>query len=80
VKVKNHDHFIDFTYAKDKMLAYTRSDENNEVIVIFNLHSSSKLFKLPEGKTYTGILGNSEKVENEFEIEPLSAFVGKLDN
>ncbi len=50
---------IEFIFAKGNKLGYKRFDDNNEIIVLFNMESETESFELPIGYTYINLFDGS---------------------
>ncbi|HEY9116125.1 MAG TPA: glycoside hydrolase family 13 protein, partial [Bacteroidales bacterium] len=64
---------IEFILAKGKTLAYKRFDQNDEIIVFFNLEDEPATLTLEEGKVYQNLFGNTGSVSEKIILEPLNA-------
>jgi cyclomaltodextrinase len=63
---------IEFIKAEGHTLIYKRYDEQNEVLVFFNLEEGSQNFPLPEGAVYKSLL-DDKVVSGVLHLEPLEA-------
>lgn len=68
---------IEFIKTKGKLLGYLRKNDQEEMIVLFNLSKEPAEFQLPEGKSYSGLLEDKNTYTNTVSVESLGAFVGK---
>ncbi len=68
---------IKFMVTKGKKLAYKRFDQQDEIIVLFNLESGEQTFTLPEKATYTDLLTDKKFTGNKFTLKTLTAAVLK---
>ncbi|NEW83352.1 MAG: hypothetical protein GZ094_13420 [Mariniphaga sp.] len=71
---------IEFITAKGKKLAYKRFDEENEIIVLFNIENSAQEFTLPENGKYLDLLTNSKFSGKVIKVKSLQALVLKRLN
>jgi glycosidase len=69
---------IEFIKAEGKLLGYTRQNDQEEIIVLFNLSEEPVEFQLPEGKSYNALLDKKGTFSGTVAVEALGAFVGKL--
>lgn len=67
---------FNFLTADGKLLVYSRLLDDEEIIVAFNLDSTSKAYQLPLEKTYKNLLDESTHSDMLY-LEPLSGFVLK---
>lgn len=68
---------IKFSRAHGGQLAYTRYDEQDEIIVCFNLDETTQKFDLPAGNDYIDLL-NVDSVHSKFlQLKPLHAAILK---
>jgi cyclomaltodextrinase / maltogenic alpha-amylase / neopullulanase len=70
---------IAFLRAEGKKLVYKRFDDNNEIIIMFNLETSNQNFSLPEKVTYRDLITNNLVSGNNITLQPLSALVLKKE-
>jgi len=68
---------ISFISAKGKTLAYTRFNEESQIIVLFNLESSPVLFELPEKADYQNLLNSIQISGKTITLDPLTAVILK---
>jgi cyclomaltodextrinase / maltogenic alpha-amylase / neopullulanase len=68
---------ITFLAAEGKKLAYKRSDSKDEIIVIFNLESTTQSFTLPPKSNWTDLLTNKKIEGKTITLKALSAAVLK---
>lgn len=66
---------IEFILAKGKKLAYKRFDEENEIIVFFNLENEQQSFNLENGKVFTDLLTDRNEITKNITLKPLNAAV-----
>jgi len=70
---------IKFLLAENNMLSYLRFNENDEILVLFNLDEEEESFKLPEGTTWKNLLHDTDTVNGEINLDPMSAVVLEKD-
>lgn len=79
---KNNPVFMDgdfnFLKAQGKTLVYSRTDANNEVVVLFNMGDKPDVYFLPDKAVYTDLM-NGGLLEGELELPSLSALVLKRE-
>jgi len=68
---------IAFIKAEGKTLAYKRYDKDHEIIVLFNLESTKKVFELPASSSYTNLLTNTTVKTKTISLAPLTAAILK---
>lgn len=68
---------IRFLTAEGKKLAYSRYDDNNEVIACFNLGTTTTEFQLPQGNRYINLLTNEKVVQGVLKLKGLNAAILK---
>ncbi len=68
---------ITFLAAEGKKLAYKRSDSKDEIIVIFNLETTSQGFALPPKSNWIDLLTNKKITGNSIVLKTISAAVLK---
>ncbi|MFC0185255.1 alpha-amylase family glycosyl hydrolase [Pseudarcicella hirudinis] len=68
---------IEFIITDGKKLAYKRADQRNEILVIFNLESTTEVFNLPEKSKYSNLLNNDKNIARKVIIPPLSSVILK---
>jgi glycosidase len=68
---------IIFLAAEGKKLAYKRSDSKDEIIVIFNLESTTQGFALPPESSWIDLLTNKKVTGNSISLKTLSAAILK---
>ncbi|MFN8888147.1 MAG: hypothetical protein ACK5WF_11855, partial [Cyclobacteriaceae bacterium] len=59
---------IEFLKAEGKLLGYTRFDDKNEIIVLFNIDDSEHTFSLPANSFYTELLYNQKVISGTITI------------
>jgi beta-galactosidase GanA len=67
---------LDFIITEGKKLGYKRYDDNNELIVFFNLEKEKAVFNLPSAN-YTDLLSNKMVTGKTVLLNPLTAVVLK---
>lgn len=67
---------IEFIVADGNKLGYKRFDNNNEIIVLFNMESQSEDFELPKEFSYINLFDNT-RVANSITLDPVSGVVLK---
>lgn len=67
---------MEFLEAKENLLAYKRFDNENEIIVIFNMDKESRKFSLPEGYSYTNLF-NDKSVKTSVKLKSESGIILK---
>lgn len=67
---------IEFLEAEGNRLKYRRYDNNNEIVVIFNMEDNTQQFDLPEGNNYINLINESESSDN-ITLEPKSGVILK---
>jgi len=68
---------LTFLAAEGKRLAYKRSDTKDEIIVIFNLESTTQSFTLPQNPTWIDLLTNKKITIHSITLKKLSAAILK---
>ncbi len=68
---------IEFIIAEGKRLGYRRYNDNNEIIVLFNLEKSKAIFKLPASAAYKNLLTGKTFTGNKIILNRLDAAVLK---
>ena len=68
---------IKFIITEEKKLGYKRYDDNNEIIVLFNLEKSKAVFKLPASAAYKNLLTGKTFTGNKIILNRLDAAVLK---
>jgi hypothetical protein len=63
----------EFITAAGKQLSYRYNDGKEDIVVLFNLDSVSRLFTLPEDGFYTDLLSGETSTGKTLKLEPLSA-------
>lgn len=63
---------IEFIKAEGNILAYKRFDDDNEIIVVFNVGDKSYNFEFPVGNSYSSLIDGSLIIDNHINIDPLS--------
>lgn len=66
---------IAFLECQGKRLVYKRFDEQNEIIIMFNLEASDKNFSLPAKGIYLDLLTNKKFTGDNIILNPLTAVV-----
>jgi len=66
-----------FLLAEGEHLAYERSDENNNIIVIFNLDENELFFDLPENEQYIDLLTEDQEYKGSVKVKAMQAVVLK---
>jgi glycosidase len=69
---------FNFLKAQGKTLVYSRTDANNEVVVLFNMGDKPDVYFLPDKAVYTDLM-NGGLLEGELELPSLSALVLKRE-
>ena len=69
---------IEFLTAEDNKLMYRRYDNNDEIIVIFNMEDDAQVFDLPGMYNYKNLLGKSTAM-HKITLEPKSGMIFKRD-
>jgi len=67
---------LEFLKAEGKVLSYRRMNDQDEVVVMFNLSDKAVEFTLPETRTYVDLLNTSDQFHGTVTLDPISAFVG----
>ena len=70
---------LDFIITEGKKLGYKRYDDNNEIIVLFNLENEKAIFNLPSAN-YIDLLSNKNFSGKNILLNTLSAVVLKKIN
>ncbi|MBP1664071.1 MAG: alpha-amylase [Bacteroidetes bacterium] len=65
-----------FTVNEGKKLGYTRSDDKNEIVVLFNMEDYQGDFKLPEGN-FTDLLSGKNYGNRNIRLKPMKAVILK---
>jgi cyclomaltodextrinase / maltogenic alpha-amylase / neopullulanase len=68
---------IEFIQAEGKVLSYRRFDNDDEIVVLFNLESDHKTLRLPSNLKYVSLLDGKVVVGGKAEVAPLSAMILK---
>ncbi|MFA5972042.1 MAG: alpha-amylase family glycosyl hydrolase [Lentimicrobiaceae bacterium] len=68
---------LTFLAAEGKRLAYKRSDMKDEIIVIFNLESTTQSFSLPQNTSWIDLLTNKKITTHSITLKKLSAAILK---
>ena len=68
---------LTFLAAEGKRLAYKRYDMKDEIIVIFNLESTTQSFSLPQNTTWINLLTNKKITTHSITLKKLSAAILK---
>ncbi|MBU2556124.1 MAG: alpha-amylase [Bacteroidetes bacterium] len=69
---------FNFLKAQGKTLVYSRTDANNEVVVLFNMGDKPDVYFLPDKAVYTDLM-NGGLLEGELELPSLSGLVLKRE-
>ena len=69
---------FNFLKAKDKTLIYSRTNDTNEMMVLFNLGDQPEFYTLPEKAIYTDLMNGGNQV-GKMELPALSGFVLKRE-
>lgn len=69
---------FNFLKAQGKTLVYSRTDTNNEVVVLFNMGDKPDVYFLPDKAVYTDLM-NGGLLEGELELPSLSGLVLKRE-
>jgi glycosidase len=67
---------IEFLEATGNLLAYKRFDDQNEIIVVFNMDDETRNFNLPEGYSYTNLIDN-KTVKTSVKLKSISGIILK---
>jgi|TARA_B100002003_G_C14132295_1_gene544536 glycosidase len=70
---------IKFIVAENNKLMYSRFDNNDEIIVLFNLESEPESFELQKGYSYLNLFSNSS-FKSSIILEPFSGMILKQLN
>lgn len=68
---------LEYILTEGKRLAYVRSDDKDEVIVVFNLESTRQAFTLPRKGNYVDMLTNKTYDISKVWLDPLTSMVLK---
>jgi len=71
---------LGFLVANEKHFSYKRFDENDEIIVLFNLDKEPFSFKLPAKATYQDLMSQKTFTGNHIEIQALDGKILKRVN
>jgi cyclomaltodextrinase / maltogenic alpha-amylase / neopullulanase len=66
---------IAFLESDGKKLAYKRSDQQQEIFILFNLEPTKQDFSLPERAVYLDLLTNKKTRGNHVELDPLTVVI-----
>ncbi len=65
---------IEFIIAEGNKLGYKRFDDNNEIIVLFNMEDKAETFELPKGSVYVNLFDNSPASKS-VKLPPVSGVI-----
>ena len=68
---------INFLKTEGKLLVYKRWNNQQEILVLFNLDKATEMFSLPDKSVYTDLLTNQTIKGNTVELKPLTAMILK---
>jgi len=68
---------FNFLVTDGKKLSYSRSQGNDEIIVMFNLEPSQQKFSLPQNSVFTDLMTNKKVTGNSIMLKPLTAIILK---
>jgi len=68
---------INFLKTEGKILVYKRWNNQQEILVLFNLDKATEMFSLPDNSVYTDLLTNQTIKGNTVELKPLTAMILK---
>ena len=68
---------LEFLLTDGKKLVYTRSDDKNEIIVVFNMESARNSIALPRKGNYIDLLTNKTLDVSKVWLDPMTAMVLK---
>jgi glycosidase len=71
---------IEFLITDGNCLSYRRFNEQEEILVMFNLESEKREFKLTKNKTYQNLLNDNRISVESILLDPLSAVMLKTVN
>ena len=66
-----------FLVTEGKKLSYSRSEGNDEIIVMFNLEKDQQKFSLPQNAGWTDLMTNKTITGNSIVLKPLTAVILK---
>ncbi|MEP7127272.1 MAG: alpha-amylase family glycosyl hydrolase [Chitinophagales bacterium] len=68
---------VEFLTAKGKQLAYRRFDDKSEIVVLFNLESTTQQFDLPKDSRYIDLLTNKKVTGGSMMLAEMNAAILK---
>jgi glycosidase len=71
---------LKFLETKGKYLSYMRYDENDQMIILFNMDNEKRDFDIPANETYLNLMNGTEVVGKSIKLLPLTAVILKKIN